>query len=123
MLMKFSAFAFLAAAFSTSSKILDTAESPNVFSVFTLRTPERLMHPEITESPADTSRGIDSPVNADVSSSDVPSITTPSSGILSPALMRIVEPTGTSFGDTVTNPSPFRMFAVSGAMLMRSAID
>ena len=81
------------------------------------------MHPEITESPADTSRGIDSPVSADVSSSEVPSITTPSSGTLSPALIRIVEPIGTSSGDTVRISSPLRMFAVSGAMLMRSAID
>ena len=44
----------------------------------------RLTVPEITLAPTVTSCGNDSPVNAFVSSVDVPEIITPSSGIFSP---------------------------------------
>ena len=48
--MKFSTFAFLSDAFSTSSRILDTVLWPNVDVVLTLITPVRLSVPEITLS-------------------------------------------------------------------------
>ena len=54
------------------------------------------MHPLNIVSPASTPRGIDSPVNADVSNVDIPSTILPSSGIFSPGLITIKSPILTS---------------------------
>ena len=94
--MKFSAFAFLELAFSTSSRIFATVESSNSFVTRTFRVPVRLMEPLTMESPSRTSSGMDSPVRALVSRLDAPLITTPSRGTFSPGLIRITSSTSTS---------------------------
>ena len=65
--MKFSTCAFLLLAFSTSSRIFATVESSNSFVVRTLRSPLPFTQPLIISEPSVTSRGIDSPVSAEVS--------------------------------------------------------
>lgn len=90
--MKFSVFAFLSAALSTSSSILAAVDSPNSFSVLIFKTPSRLIQPLIAELPAYTLRGTDSPVRAEVSRTASPSITIPSRGIFSPVLTVIMLP-------------------------------
>ncbi len=59
-----------------------------------------LTQPEITSSPALTSRGRLSPVSAAVFSVELPNVTTPSIGIFSPGFTTMVLPTSTSSGST-----------------------
>ena len=88
--MNFSVLAFLSLEFCTISRIFDTADSWKVFVTRTLRSPLRFVEPLRTLSPALTSTGRNSPVSADVSSSDSPSVTIPSRGILSPVFTAII---------------------------------
>ena len=94
--MKFSVLAFFSAAFSTSSRMRLTVDSPKGLVARTVMRPVMLTQPEMISSPSRTSRGTDSPVRAAVSSCDVPLTTTPSSGTRSPALTTISSPTATS---------------------------
>ena len=55
-------------AFSTSSRIFETVDSPNSFVVRMCSTPVRLMQPLMISSPASQDRGMLSPVRAAVSS-------------------------------------------------------
>ncbi len=109
--MNFSVFAFPLSAFSTSSRIFETVDSPKVFVVRTCKSPVILRLPLNTESPTITSRGRLSPVNADVSRADSPEHITPSIGIFSPGFTTISLPTGTSDGDTFSIDSPFTRLA------------
>ena len=121
--MKFSTFAFLLLAFSTSSKILATVESSNSFVVRIFSVPLPLTQPLIISSPSDALLGTDSPVSAAVSINDSPSIATPSRGILSPGFTTIIVPTSTSSGSTVTNFPSSSTFAYSGQMSIISVMD
>ena len=98
-MIKFSVFAFLFVAFSTKSNILLTVDSPNSFSTLISSTPFKLMHPLNMLSFTFTSLGTDSPVNADVSNIEVPSMTIPSSGTFSPGFTTMTSPIFTSSGD------------------------
>ena len=87
--MNFSIGAFLLLAFSTSSRIRDTVDSPYSLLTSTFSTPLRLTTPASTSSCTPTSLGRDSPVRAEVSRELVPSTITPSSGTRSPGLITI----------------------------------
>ena len=102
---------FLDPAFSTNSRIFETVDSPKALVVLMRRTPVRLMHPLMTESPSATLRGTLSPVSAAVSSEDVPLSTVPSMGIFSPGRTTITVPGSTSSGLTCTRPPSFSMLA------------
>ena len=93
-------------AFSTSSRIFDTVDSPNSFVVRTFSRPLRLMQPLMISSPSRHSRGALSPVRALVLSVDLPSRITPSMGTFSPGWTTITVPISTSSGSTwVSTPS------------------
>ena len=97
---------FLELAFSTSSRIFDTVDSPNSFVVRTFSRPLRLMQPLMISSPARHSRGALSPVSAAVFSVELPSTITPSMGTFSPGWITITVPISTSSGSTcVSTPS------------------
>ncbi len=66
---------FLLLAFSTRSRILLTVDSPNSFVTLAVKRPLRFMLPLKSSLSADTSFGTDSPVRADVSINELPSIT------------------------------------------------
>ena len=87
-------------AFSTRSRILETVDSPNSLVVRILSRPVILMQPEMTSSPAATSRGRLSPVRAAVFRVEEPVRTMPSMGTFSPGWTRMVLPTSTSSGST-----------------------
>ena len=55
--------------------------------------PVELIVPPMTDAPGIFSTGIDSPVIIDSSTAEMPSITTPSTGMLSPGLTRTRSPT------------------------------
>ena len=101
--MKFSVRAFFSEAFSTSSRMRLTVDSPKGLVVFTRSRPVMLMQPEMIWLPASTWRGTDSPVSAAVSSWLSPSVTTPSMGTRSPGLTTMMSPTETSSGSTCTS--------------------
>ena len=122
--MKFSVRAFFSLAFSTSSRMRLTVDSPKGLVVRTRRRPVMLMQPEMTSSPASTWRGIDSPVRAAVSSWELPSTIVPSMGTRSPGLMTMTVPTATSSGSTCSSsPASFSTLAKSGAMSIMSEMD
>ena len=98
--MKFSDLDLWELEFSTSSRILDTVDSPKALVVRIFSTPVMLMQPLTISSPSVTSRGRLSPVRAAVFSVEEPSSTTPSSGTFSPGWTTITAPTGTSPGST-----------------------
>ena len=89
--------------FSTSSRILDTVDSPNTLVVRIFRTPVMLMQPLMTSSPSWASRGRLSPVRALVFRVELPSATMPSRGIFSPGCTTMTVPMDTSSGSTCTS--------------------
>ena len=97
--------------FSTSSRILETVDSPNSFVVRIFKTPVMLMQPLMISSLVFASRGRLSPVSALVLSVDVPSMITPSSGTFSPGCTTMTEPTVTSSGSTFSSLPSTSMFA------------
>ena len=109
--MNSSDFAFREPAFSVRSKIFDTVDSPNSFSVRIFNTPLVFIAPLITLSPTVTFVGMLSPVKAAVSRSARPSVTTPSMGIFSPGFATIMEPIATSSGSTRIICPSFSIFA------------
>ena len=86
--IKFSDFDFLELEFSTSSRILDTVDSPNSFVVRIFNKPVMLIQPLITSSPTFAFLGRLSPVNALVFNVEVPSVITPSMGTSLPAVQQ-----------------------------------
>ena len=104
--MKFSVLAFFSLAFSTSSRMRLTVDSPNGLVVRTLMRPVMLMQPDTTSAPTSTWRGTDSPVSAAVSSCVAPSTMVPSMGTRSPGFTTMMVPTATSSGLTWVSP-PF----------------
>ena len=81
------------------------------------------MVPEITLSPFNNSCGIDSPVNAFVSTVVEPAIISPSKGIFSPGLIKIISLIFTSLGSTISYLSLIFKFAKSGLISIKEAID
>ena len=96
---------------STSSSILDTVDSPKAFVVLTRSRPLRLMQPLTTASPSSTFAGMLSPVSAELSRVELPLMTVPSSGILSPGCTMISLPTPTVAGSTFSSLPSFSMLA------------
>ena len=121
--IKFSAFAFLELAFSTSSRIFATVESSNSFVTCTSRSPFKLMEPLMIGSRSFTSTGMDSPVKAFVSRLELPFTITPSSGTFSPGFMMIVSPISTSYGSTFSSFPSRTRFAYSGLISISSVMD
>ena len=121
--MKFSTFAFLLLAFSTSSRIFATVESSNSFVVFTFNVPLPFTQPLMISSPAFALLGTDSPVSAAVSIRDSPSTTIPSKGIRSPGFTTIMLPTSTSSGSTCFKTPSSSILAYSGQMSIISEMD
>ncbi len=106
-------------AFSTSAMILLRLESSPTVVASISSTPERLMAPPSTLSPALRSTGRLSPVRIDSSSSLSPLTILPSTGTRSPTSTRSRSPRSTSSMATLCQLSPRQTVAVSG----RSAIS
>ncbi len=104
-------FDFLPLAFSTSSRILLTVDSPNSLVTWAVITPLKFIVPLKSSSPGTTSRGSDSPVKAEVSKVELPEISLLSRGIFSPGLIIIISPTFTLSGSVFTMLSPIFTFA------------
>ena len=117
--MKASLFDLFSSALSTKAIIFETVLSPKLFVLRTLMTPLRLMQPEMTSSPSFKSRGTLSPVNATVFNAELPSMTTPSRGTFSPGFTKMVSPTFTSSGETVSTLPSLSTLATSGRMSIR----
>ena len=98
--MKFSVRAFFSLAFSTSSRMRLTVDSPKGLVVLMRNSPVMFTHPLMMSLPASTWRGTDSPVSAAVSSWLAPSMTTPSMGTRSPGFTTMMLPGATSLGST-----------------------
>ena len=77
--------------------------------------PLRLTVAPMTRSPGALSTGKDSPVSALSSTAPAPSMTVPSAGTCSPALMISTSPTATSAAGISTSAPPRRTRAVFGA--------
>jgi len=104
--INFSIGAFLLLAFSTSSNILDTVDSPYSFVTRMVITPFKFTTPAKTSSSGTTSLGMDSPVNAEVSNELEPFMITPSNGSLSPGFTSMISSTFISCGSTLFS-TPF----------------
>ncbi len=74
------------------------------FSARMTKPPLRLIVPPMTFAPTSLSTGIDSPVTIDSSSVEWPSITSPSTGTLSPGRTRSRSPTATASSATTSSP-------------------
>ena len=81
------------------------------------------MKPESTSSSTFTLLSTDSPVSADVSTIEEPSITIPSRGTLSPGLTTIMSPISTSSGSTTSISFPIFKLATSGLISINDEID
>ena len=83
--------------------------------------PVVLTVPPVTRSPGSLSTGIDSPVTIDSSTALAPSVTRPSTGILSPGRTRRRSPGRTSDrGTSCSEPSALTRRAVGGARASRA---
>ena len=96
LVINLSVFAFFPLAFSTSSSIFETVDSPNAFVTFIVSTPFTLIEPLIICSFIVTSLGKLSPVSEDVSTLPAPSVIIPSRGTFSPGFTTIISPTFTA---------------------------
>ena len=74
-----------------------------------------LMEAATTRSPGPFSTGMDSPVRADSSTEEVPSVTSPSTGMEAPGLTKMRSPTATSSTGISTSAPSRRTVAVLGA--------
>ena len=70
-----------------------------------IKLPDKFTVPATTSEPGFFSSGIDSPVNIDSSTAELPSTNTPSTGIFSPGLIRNVSPIPT-FSMGISNSTP-----------------
>ena len=109
--------AFDAEASSTSAIICESVESLACFSHLTLAKPPADTLALITLSPTALSTGMLSPVSADWSTVQFPSIRTPSHGTDQPALSRNTSPTITFSAGTSTSSLSRITTAVLGARL------
>ena len=121
--MNFSVLAFLEPACSTSSRIFDTVDSSNLLETSILMTPFVFMQPLKALSPFESSAGTASPVKAEVSTTALPSQTTPSKGIFSPVFTTIISPIATFSGETFSILPSFSRFAKSGLMSISAVIE
>ena len=120
--MKRSIFGLLAAAFSTDCKIRETIDSESGLSTRILITPEIFRQPEVTALFGAIFTGTGSPVTGEVSRRLSPSMTVPSTGILSPARTRIISPVLAFSAGIISTVSPFTRFTVSGRRSTASII-
>ena len=98
--------ALVAAAFATSSIICESVVSSPTLSALHLSIPSLFIVAALTLSPSVLSTGMLSPVRADSSTAPAPSVTTPSTGMLSPGRTMKISPTDTSSVITsVSTPS------------------
>ena len=102
-------------AWSTNFIIWEIVVSSPTFSAMNLKEPVVLIDAEITLSPTDFETGIDSPVTADSSREDVPSIIFPSTATASPGLTIMTSPTFTSSIFFWTSSLFSRTVAIFGA--------
>ena len=121
--INFSVCAFFSVAFSTKSNILLTVDSPNSFVTSTSIRPFVLIEPLNISFSTEILRGMDSPVNADVSIKASPFITLPSKGTFSPGFITIISPIFTSFGYFFIILSSCFTFANSGFIFIKLSID
>ena len=98
-------------------------DSPNSFVTLIFITPLLFIHPLSASSPSFTFLGRVSPVNAEVSSIELPSQIIPSSGILSPGFICIISPIFTSSGFTSCSFPSLITHAMSGLIFIKSEID
>ncbi len=108
---------------SSSFFTREMALSPYSLVTRSLRRPSSLMKPAETSPPAESLRGVDSPVRADVSIQDSPSITVPSNGTESPGRISMMLPISTDSGETSRTriPSTRRAILTRRAMVPRMA--
>ncbi len=111
--------AFEDAASLTVLIILENTVSSPIASALILTAPERFIVAPVTLSPTDLSTGMLSPVIADSSAEQVPSIISPSTAKLSPALVKITSPILISETGTVFSSPLIKRVAVFGAKLIR----
>ncbi|MPN57558.1 hypothetical protein SDC9_205252 [bioreactor metagenome] len=110
------------AAFSTNLMICPRVVSLPTFRAWNLKKPALLIVAPMTRSPFCLVTGMLSPVIADSSTEDMPSVTTPSTGILCPGLTAMISPTITS-STGISISSPFRTTrAICGTSLIRELI-
>ena len=111
--------AFVAAASLTMRMICEKVVSSPTRVARARMNPERFIVAAFTVSPSALSTGTDSPVRADSSAAVMPSIITPSTGMVSPGLTTKISPGCTSSMATDTSCPSFSMAAVFGAILIR----
>ena len=114
---------FPSVADSIRSKILATVEEAYSLSARMVRMPEMLMQPDRTRSPGVTSAGTDSPVILAVSTEELPSTTTPSTGIRWPGRTRKRSPASTSSGSHSSGSPSRKTRATSGRRSIRAATE
>ncbi len=107
--------ALLDEASSTSFIICDSVVSSPTFTALTLRSPALLIEADTSLSPSCLSTGMLSPVTADSSTDDFPSITTPSTATASPGLMINISPTTISSAFITCSTPSLITVAVFGA--------
>ncbi|MPM30638.1 hypothetical protein SDC9_77188 [bioreactor metagenome] len=98
-------------------------DSEKFLVTFTVNKEFLLINPDNNSSPDLTVLKTDSPVKADVSTIELPSIITPSKGTFSPGLTIIKLPISTSSGSTTLIELPTFKFATSGFICIKSEID
>ena len=120
--MNFSGFAFLAAEFSTSSRIFATALSESGRTTSARTAPPSLTQPASISSPIQTVLSMLSPVMDLVSSAASRPMRRQSAGSLSPFLSRMISPGTSSSGSTSSGAPSLRRMAVSHLSAMSLVI-
>ena len=111
--------ALVDAASFTIRIICESVVSSPTLTALHLRNPELLIVAADTRDPTVLSTGMLSPVSDDSSTAEIPSVTTPSTGMLSPGLITNISPTPTcSTGTSFSSPSCM-ILAVLGARRIR----
>ena len=121
--MNRSGCALLSCASSTIAMMRLTEESLKGRVTLIFKRPLWFTQPASAALPTVHSRGMDSPVNAEVSTEELPSITSPSSGTRSPGRTRMISPTETVSALTVVTSSPFTRLAWSGRTLTSASME
>ena len=113
---------FSACAFSTMRTIRAKTVSVPVARTSIQNVPSALIVPPMTSSPISLATGTGSPVNIDSSTSELPSMTTPSTATRSPGRMRKTSPTPMVEMGTVRSSPSTIWFAVSGRNFINASI-
>ena len=111
--------ALVAAASLTIDMICESVVSSPTRVARHFRNPDWLRVAVLTLLPSSLSTGIDSPVSADSFTADIPSMTTPSTGMFSPGLTTKTSPITTSSMSTVFSMPSLITLAVLGASFIR----